>query len=956
MAPYKIAVLDSAVAQVLSLIDTPILHQKGAVLWFTENNKELKNRADLLKIFNPGFNPRQVLTWPDQEDPSLDIILALYQNQPAIILTTSQNLDLAIPSWKYLRDKSITLNAGQEYNLYQLKSDLVSLGVDFESRGNVLDIYQNNKLLRFNFDFNIIESGSGTIYPAKSLHKEKLLSALPKNLKIIYPGELAEYFTNLENEQIVFDALAQKPDYKFNTQSIDPFSKTNKIDILKNKKIIWFSKNKNQAQKIARENKLDCKVLDWTDGLSWPDMFVSDKITVINDNLFFLSDEQKIPHLMRDKKRAVFTPDFEVGDIIVHRDHGLAIFEKIDTLEVDGLRRDYLVLKYAQNDTLFVPIDLVDKIEKYVGPDNPKINRLSVGNTWPSTLRKIKSQTLELARQLLIVEATRKLHTTPKLIPGTLSQSVAKDFGYNLTPSQVQAIKDIEHDLKSDYPSDRLIAGDVGFGKTEVALRAAAITADSSYQTAVLCPTTILAQQHYDNFVKRLEPHGARIALLTRWQDPKKIKQNIEAIKNNKIDIIIGTHRLLSRDIQIPKLQLLIIDEEQNFGVEDKEKLKKHKQSINVLTLTATPIPRTLNLALSLVKDISLITHPIQDRKNIITSVAPFNDQIISDAINQELQRHGQIYFLYNQVETIDLAFKHLQKLFPKNKIAIAHGQMDDKALASVMHDFDTGQIDILVCSTIIANGLDIPNANTLIVHKAERFGLSQLHQLRGRIGRSDKQAYAYFLYSGQKLAKNSKSRLAFLKNAQELGAGFKIAHRDLELRGVGNILGKAQSGKVKAVGLGMYQQLIAETILEIKGQKTKPWRDIEIRLPLDTTLPHDSLKIYQKLCRIRDLDEIDMEISKTDNTNIKNILALQKIKILAQSTDVTSIAAYKTQSHQNIAINFLSDLDPKKFGQILTLNDNWQYSNKQIKINLKFLGSDFMTELEKIIKILSRI
>lgn len=955
MAPYKIAVLDSPVAQVLALTNTPLLKQKGAVLWFTANNKELKNRADLLKIFCPALNAGSILTWPDAEEPNLDVLIALYQNQTCLILTTANNLEIPIASFKYLRDHSITLAPGLEYNLYQLKSDLVALGVDFTARGSVLDIYQNNQLLRFNFEHNTIESGAGTIYPAKTRHKEKLASALPDFVQLIYSQEFEEILKNYQNSQIVFDSLAQKPDYKFATQSIDPFSKTNKIDNLKNKKIIWFSKNKAQAQKIAQAHNLDCQIIDWTHGLTWPEMFVSDKITVINDNLFFLSDE-RIPHLMRDKKRAVFTPDFEVGDIVVHRDHGLALFEKIDMLEVDGTKREYLVLKYAQNDTLFVPIDLADKIEKYIGPDNPKINRLSIGNTWPTTLRKIKNQTLELARELLIIEATRKLHTTPKLTPGSLSQAVDQDFEYNLTPSQIQAIKDIEHDLKSDYPSDRLVCGDVGFGKTEVALRAAAITCDSGWQTAVLCPTTLLAQQHYDNFVKRLGSHGARIALLTRWQDQKQIKRDIEAIKNGQIDIIIGTHRLLSRDIVIPKLQLLIIDEEQNFGVEDKEKLKKHKKNINVLTLTATPIPRTLNLALSWVKDISLITHPIQDRKNIITTVAPFGDKIIIDAINQELQRHGQVYFLYNQVETIDLAFKHLKKLFPKSRIAIAHGQLEDQKLASVMHDFDTGKIDILVCSTIIANGLDIPRANTLIVHKAEKFGLGQLHQLRGRIGRSDKQAYAYFLHSGQKLAKDSKNRLAFLKTASDLGAGFKIAHRDMELRGVGNILGKTQSGKVKAVGLGMYQQLITETVLEIKGQKIKNWRDIEIRLDLDTTLPHDSLKTYQKLCRIRDLDELNLEISKTDNQNMKNILALQKIKILAQNTDITSITAYKTKEHKNIAINFLSDLDPKKFGKILEINDNWQYGDKQIKIKQEFLKSDFMTELEKIIKILSRI
>ena len=863
-----------------------------------------------------------------------------------------------------MQDNKITFKTNQNYSLTQLAKNLVGIGFEqepeiyqnnqFNIHGNVVDIQQQDKLYRINFELNNIEHLTSddkivseiNIYSNKSVHKQAFINSLPANCLLIYDNTKSEFFTDLKNNKLIFDSLS-RPDYSFETESISPFAK-NKTDIFKNKidyQIFWFSKNKTQANKILKQYKLKATIIDCSQSLKWPDMFVSDqyKILAINDTLFFL--EEKLTK--QSKQQREFLPDFKVGDLVVHRDHGIAYLDKITTMVVDDIKREYMVLAYADNDTLFVPLELSDKVEKYVGPQNPKIQRLSIGNTWPQTLKKIKDHTLQLANELLHIEATRKLHQTPSLKNQDLNKQVSKDFPYQVTPSQQQAIEDVMTDLQSTEPADRLICGDVGFGKTEVALRAAAAAVANGYQIAILCPTTILAQQHYDNFINRLEKYGVNIALLTRWQDKNKISQNISKIKNNQIDIIIGTHRLLSRDIIIPKLQLLIIDEEQNFGVEAKEKLKKHKSNINLLTLTATPIPRTLNLALSAIKDISLITHPISDRKSIKTEVHKTNDEIITHAIQQELDRQGQVYFLHNRVETISLAYKKIAKLFPKARIAIAHGQLEDKQLASVMHDFDNNKIDILICSTIIANGLDIANANTLIITEADRFGLAQLHQLRGRIGRSEKQAYAYFLYSADKLKKNASLRLSHLKLASDLGAGFKIAHRDLELRGVGNILGKAQSGKVKAIGLGLYQQLIASTVAELKGQVYQTWRDIEIKLKLDTTVPDkmfsniaEKLSWYQTISRIRNLEDIRKLYKKYKSENIHNILWLQEIRILAQDTDIYNISTYKTKDREFIAFDLIQDIDKDKLKNIIKINNNYNYNNHRLKIDINFLSN----------------
>lgn len=970
-----------AVEQTLAITRTPLYQESEVVLWCLENNQAIKIYKDLLELWQKLSNDQKTIyTWPDKESLNKDAQVDMHRNNPSIILCTLENLEQNVADWEFLRSNKIEFAASQEYNLGDIIKKLVNLGLErekqvwqnntFAVRGEMLNIYQNDKLYRLNFDQEKLESielilqnknkklKQIEIWPNKIYRQRQFVKTIPPKTLIVTDSYSAELLEHLENKAIIFDPL-KKTNYPLDVEYLPNLWKNQsaKIEFIKNYKNIWLSKNKAAAQKIIQDNKLEAEIINWSHALKWPAMIIdkTNKQAIINDTLFFLTDEG----LQEKRTRHKFLPNFHIGDIVVHRDHGIARLTDIKTMPIDGEKKQFLELSYADNDTLFVPIELTDKVEKYIGPQEPKINKLAAGNTWPQTLRKIKAHTLELAHKLLNIEATRRLHKSPSIQISDIENDIVKDTPFELTNSQKRAIKEVLSDLNNPHPSDRLICGDVGFGKTEVAIRAAARTVLNGWQVALLCPTTILAQQHYDTIVNRLSKFGINIGLLTRWQNKTEINKTIKEAKDGKIDIIIGTHRILSKDINIPKLQLLIIDEEQNFGVEDKEKLKKHKSNINVLTLSATPIPRTLNMALSSIKDISLITDPIHDRKNIITEIHQTSDEIISQAIQKELDRKGQVYFLHNRVETIQFAAKKIKKLFPKNKIAIAHGQLTDKELADTMHDFDTGKIDILICSTIIANGLDIPKANTLIITEADKFGLSQLHQLRGRIGRSNIQAYAYFLYTPKKLKNIASQRLAHLKSASALGDGFKIAHKDLELRGVGQILGKAQSGKVKSIGLGMYQQLISETIAEIKGQAPNIWRDIDIKLDVDTELPDklfgdvkEKLNFYQKINRIQDLEIINKEIKKASIESLQNILWLQKLRILIQNTDISRITQYKSGSKSMLAIDFKEALDYKKIHLLLDHNANWKDSEQQIKINMEYITKNFKNELEKVIAI----
>jgi len=525
--------------------------------------------------------------------------------------------------------------------------------------------------------------------------------------------------------------------------------------------------------------------------------------------------EERAKELLKKKLKSqkIFSDlkGLKPGEYLVHLDHGIGKFIGVTEKVIK-----YYTLEYAKEDKLYVPLGLERKLSRYVGFLDPKISRLG-SSLWQKTKRKIKEETEKLAKELLEIYAKREVSTRlPYADRDEIQKQLESTFEYEETPDQIQSLEEITKDLRKEQPMDRLVCGDVGFGKTEIALRTALMAVSSGYQVALICPTTILANQHFLTFKKRLGKLPVKLARLSRLEERKEQKKIINDLKSGQTDIVIGTHRVLSEDVGFDKLGLLIIDDEQKFGVKQKERLKKIGSSLDILSLSATPIPRTLYLSLSNLKAISLIHTPPPERKAVKTFILPWKEKTIKKVIEKEIKRGGQVYYLHNRVETIYIVKNFLEKLISGIKIGVAHGRMKEEELIKTIEDFRNKKFNILVATTIIENGLDIPNVNTLIVADGTRLGLSQAYQIRGRIGRSHIQAFAYFLYR-KKLSGLAKIRLEALKEAKELGSGYRIALKDLEIRGAGNILGREQSGNVNKVGLNLYCQMLAESIEKIK-------------------------------------------------------------------------------------------------------------------------------------------
>lgn len=547
----------------------------------------------------------------------------------------------------------------------------------------------------------------------------------------------------------------------------------------------------------------------------------------------------------RAKARLSSLAELREGDLVVHTEHGIGRYQGLLHLQLQGSEGDFLNLEYAGKDRLYLPVERIEKIQKYVGAEggSPRLDRMG-GGAWEKAKLKARAAVEELARELLQIYARRAMHKgfhySP---PDAMFREFEAAFPYEETPDQLAAINDVLTDMQTEQAMDRVICGDVGYGKTEVAIRAAYKAALDGKQVAVLVPTTVLARQHGQTFAERLKDTPVTVASLSRLNSPAEQKQLLQQAAEGKIDILIGTHRLLQRDVRFKDLGLLVVDEEQRFGVTHKERLKKLRAEVDLLTMTATPIPRTLHMSLLGLRDLSVIDTPPVDRQVIRTYVTRFDDDLIRQAILNELRRGGQVFFVHNRVQSIDAMAEFLQSLVPEAKIAVGHGQMGEKALESVMMNFVEGTINVLVCSTIIENGLDIPRANTIIVNRADCFGLSQLYQLRGRVGRSHARAYAYLLIPGEStLTHDARERLRVLTELTELGAGFRIASHDLELRGAGDLLGPKQSGQIAAIGFEMYAELLEDTIAELKGQEKENRIDPEIRLGLSAFLPEKYL------------------------------------------------------------------------------------------------------------------
>jgi transcription-repair coupling factor (superfamily II helicase) len=618
-------------------------------------------------------------------------------------------------------------------------------------------------------------------------------------------------------------------------------------------------------------------------------------------------DEERVTHERRRSAAKTFLSDFrdlKVGDLVVHVDNGIGVFVGLKKISVGLETQEFMELRYAGDDKLFVPVERLDLVQKYTGAARPALDRLG-GTTWEKAKTRVKKAMRDMAEELL------KLYASRQAIPGHAfsadthwQQEFEDAFEWELTIDQQNAIADIKKDMEAPTPMDRLLCGDVGYGKTEVAMRAAFKAVMDGKQVAVLAPTTVLAFQHLKTLQARFAAFPVRTDMVSSFRTKAEQKATLEDLEAGKVEIIVGTHRLLSKDVKFRDLGLLVVDEEQRFGVAHKEKIKQMRRRVDVLTMTATPIPRTLNMSLAGIRDMSIIETPPKDRLSIQTNVVKFDQEVMRRAIGNELERGGQVYFVHNRVESIYSMADLVRRLVPQAKIGVGHGQMAEHELEKVMVDFMAHKYDVLLATTIIENGLDIPNANTMIINRADRYGLSQLYQLRGRVGRSDRRAYAYLLIPPEdNLSPVAKKRLSAIREFSDLGSGFRVAALDLEIRGAGNLLGGEQSGQIEAVGFDMYMKLLEQTIKELKGEEIEDEVRANVNLRVDLRIDesyipdmNQRLTVYRRMAGVRTEDELRRLIEDsrdrygTPPESIENLAEYAYIRLLADRIGVESI------------------------------------------------------------------
>ncbi|HKZ00642.1 MAG TPA: transcription-repair coupling factor, partial [Pyrinomonadaceae bacterium] len=653
---------------------------------------------------------------------------------------------------------------------------------------------------------------------------------------------------------------------------------------------------------------------------------------------------QRAEGRMRRSRSAAFLSDFrdlKPGDFVVHIDHGIGRFGGLQMLDLGPRSGEFMLLYYADDAKLYVPVERLDLVQRYSSAEGhqPQLDRLG-GLGWQKTKAKAKRAMRDMADELLRLYAERKLVSGYAFSADTPWQSEFEDgFEYVLTPDQETAIEDVRRDMEEPTPMDRLLCGDVGYGKTEVAMRAAFKSVMEGKQAAVLTPTTVLAYQHYDTFRNRFAPFPVKIELLSRFRSAREQKEVVKRVESGEVDVIIGTHRLLSKDVTFKDLGLVVVDEEQRFGVAHKERLKQLKKRVDVLTLSATPIPRTLNMSLTGLRDMSLIETAPRDRLAIQTQVVQFSENVIKSAIELELGRGGQVFFIHNRVETIDTIAALVQRLVPAARLAVGHGQMNEKEMERVMLDFIEFKYDVLVATTIIENGIDIPRANTIIINRADQYGLSQLYQLRGRVGRSNRRAYAYLLIPGeQELTPIARRRLAAIREFSDLGAGFRIAALDLELRGAGNLLGGQQSGHMDALGFDLYTQMLERTVAELRGEAVEDETSVSINLGVNVAIPEEyisdmgqRLRTYKRISSARDeeiLATIRNEVRDRYGSfpiSVEQLFAYARLRRMAESVGAVSL----DRTADGLAIKFSEKarISPEKLLQFVSSYEDRTFS-----------------------------
>jgi transcription-repair coupling factor (superfamily II helicase) len=638
-------------------------------------------------------------------------------------------------------------------------------------------------------------------------------------------------------------------------------------------------------------------------GFAWRDL----SLVVITDEEIFGSKVHR-PRAARSKAAPFLSTfkELKPGDFVVHTDYGVGEYQGLSHIAVDGFETDFLTLRYEPDAKLHVPLAALDKVQKYIGAEGaqPKVDRLGAP-TWARTKERVKKDILQMARELVKIYAAREaMHRPPLGPPDNLYREFESAFPYEETPDQEAAIEDVLGDMQKERPMDRLVCGDVGFGKTEVALRAAFKAVEDGFQAAVIVPTTLLADQHFRTFSERVGPFSVRVEMMSRFRTKAEQKETLKGMKNGTVDIVIGTHRLLQKDIAFRNLGLLVIDEEHRFGVKHKERIKEFKKLVDVLTLTATPIPRTLHMSLAGIRDLSIIQTPPLDRQAIQVVLARFGKRVIREAVMKEIERGGQVFFVQNRVAGIERMAATIQNLVPDARIGVAHGQMKEGEIEEVMSKFVAGSLNVLVTTTIIESGIDIPNANTIIINRADRFGLAELYQIKGRVGRSRQKAYAYLLTPAEEaLSDVARIRLRAIQELSELGAGFRIAAQDLETRGAGNLLGKQQSGHIAAVGIDLYTQMMEEAMAELKGEESASEPDTQINLRASAFIPESyigdtSLRLaaYKEISSAGDEAELSRIAADLRDRYgplpepAENLLTIMGVKLMAKAARVSRI------------------------------------------------------------------
>ena len=882
---------------------------------------EFSIRGDIIDIYSLDKKPVRIELWGDEV-----VDLRYFNNE------TQKSIE-KIKEFVVLPVHKFVLNENNFDDFKQLSPELTEQ-LEQEGYFEGIDVYQsyfNSELvcvLDYLRDYVVVYDEASEIFSKLDLLSESYDKQILENLKLGLHYELKSKnhfsideiiqklagfvkigfnnFLDDEMDEVVEFSTMPLKNFEANLDEIASFI----IDNSQNN-IIIATDYRERVKEILKEREV-YKIIEFTDSITSHGGILDDfKTIVLTDRELFNKRSKEVTSSRKSyyKEKPEYIEninDIQEGEYVVHSIHGVGVYRGLSQQEIDGQLKDYLTIEYASKDRLHIPAEQINLLVRYRGSGaiKPKLSRMG-GKDWENTKARVKKEVEQVAYDLLRLYARRKMQQGISFLPDTTWQVEMEDaFEYTETPDQMKAIIDVKSDMESSQPMDRLICGDVGFGKTEVAMRAIFKAVTSNKQVAVVVPTTILALQHFQTISERFKPFGVNVELLSRFRSAKEQKETIKKLATGGCDVVVGTHRLLQEGVIFKDLGLLVIDEEHRFGVKHKEKLKSFRENIDIITMSATPIPRTLYMSLSGIKDMSIINTPPKNRMPIKTYVGVWNDTMVRNAIVHELDREGQVFYLYNRVETIEEFKFQLQQLIPNARIAIGHGQMDEKALEKVIVDFSNHEYDILLATTIIENGIDIPNANTMIIHDADRFGLAQLYQLRGRVGRSQRQAYCYCFYKKSKeITKEAFQRLNAIKEFTTLGSGYQIAMRDVEIRGVGNILGTKQHGHMINVGFDTYCQLLEETVQELQGEVVNKSNPAIVDINVTAYIPDEWVgSAEQKMIEYKRLADVKNDIELDSITeewkdrfakppvSVENLIKLIKLRLAATEVHIALI------------------------------------------------------------------